>query len=125
MKWLHRDLITGPYLALCTSEADFHRAMKHCKVPREQWATWITDGADATTHQLTNPDGGRLCVVCIRAGEQHSGVQIAAMLVHEAVHVWQFHCQNIGEREPSSEFEAYSIQAISQRLMQAYADAQH
>jgi hypothetical protein len=43
------------------------------------------------------------------------------MLVHEAVHVWQFHCENIGEREPSIEFEAYSIQAVSQFLMEAYA----
>lgn len=123
MKWLNRDLVTGPYLVLCKTEREFHRVMRHCKVPLEQWVRWVSDTADATTHELTSPNGGHICVVCIRAGKEHTGVQIAAMLVHEAVHVWQNHCDRIGERNPSVEFEAYSIQAISQRLMQAYADS--
>lgn len=121
MKWLNRDLIVGPYLVLCTTEADFHRVMKHCKVPRGNWGPWVSDGADARTHELINPDGGHVAVVCIRVTGQEP-CQIAAMLVHEAVHVWQFHRDRIGERSPSMEFEAYSIQAISQRLFYAYAE---
>jgi len=37
--------------------------------------------------------------------------------------VWQEYSSRIGETNPSSEFEAYSIQAIAQRLMTAYADS--
>lgn len=122
MKWLNRDLIVGPYLGLATTEAEFHSALKHCKVPVEQWGSWISDGADATCHTMTNPLGEMVAVVCIRVKGQ-TGVQVAAMLVHEAVHVWQRWRGSIGEQEPSCEFEAYSIQAISQRLMQAYADS--
>jgi hypothetical protein len=122
-RWLNRDLITGPYLGLATTEAQFHKALRHCKVPRADWPKWVSDGADATTHHLTNPEGGLVCVVCIRTTEKQTGIQVAAMLVHEAVHVWQAHCERIGEHKPSDEFEAYSVQAVSQRLMQAYADA--
>ena len=45
-----------------------------------------------------------------------------ALLVHEAVHVWQAFCEDIGEKSPSDEFEAYSIQSISYELMTAYAN---
>jgi hypothetical protein len=122
LKWLNRDLIVGPYLGLALSQKDFEAALRHCKVPKTEWADFINAGADATMHTLTNPDGGMVCIVGIRPGPEHTGPQIAAMLVHEAVHVWQAWCDKIGEREPSSEFEAYSIQAISQRLMCAYAE---
>ena len=39
------------------------------------------------------------------------------MLLHEAVHIWQIVKRRMGEREPSVEFEAYSIQAIAQDLL--------
>lgn len=122
MRWLDRDLVVGPFLGLATSEAAFHRAMKHCKIPRQDWPKWVSDNADATMHTLQNPDGKMVCVVSIKACGQ-SPIQIAAILVHEAVHVFQEHCARIGEHHPSSEFEAYSIQSIAQRLMQAYADS--
>jgi hypothetical protein len=44
-------------------------------------------------------------------------IETAALLVHEAVHIWQFMLDVIGERVPSSEFQAYGIQAIAQELM--------
>lgn len=122
MKWLCRDLIVGPYLALATTEGAFHKAMKHCKLPFSERPKWVNDGADATTHHLTNPQGQMVCIVSLRVRDGITPIQIAALLVHESVHVWQQFCQSIGETNPSSEFEAYSIQAIAQCLMQAYAD---
>lgn len=121
-QWLNRDLIVGPYLVLVLCEKDFHQALKHLKVPRADWPQWVSGGADATTHVMTNEDGGMVCVVALGDCSSKEGVQVAALLVHEAVHVWQNWRESIGEKEPSSEFEAYSIQAISQRLMTAYSD---
>ena len=46
---------------------------------------------------------------------------IVGLLVHEAVHVFQFMAQHIGEEDPSWEFEAYSIQNISLELFRAYS----
>ena len=41
-------------------------------------------------------------------------------LVHEAVHVWQFICQHIGEQKPGIEMEAYGIEGITRGLIEAY-----
>lgn len=123
MNWLNRDLIVGPYLALCTAEVDFHKVLRHCAIPKMDWPEWIqTPQADATCHFLKNPKQELCAVVCLRLREGVEGLQVASLLVHEAVHVWQEFKEHIGEHSPSREFEAYSIQAISQRLMQAYAD---
>lgn len=121
--WLNRDLIVGPYLTLVLSEKECHKAFRLCRLPKDQWAPWIkTDTADATMHRLDNPSGNLVCIVAMRVRPGISGVQAASMLVHEAVHVWQCFRQRIGEESPSAEFEAYAIQAISQRLMSAYAE---
>ena len=121
MKWLTRELITGPYLCLCVSEAEFLKAMRHCRITRDV-PQWVSAGSNATTHTLETPDGGMAAIVCIQATDREAPIQVAALLVHEAVHVWQNWRESIGEHKPSSEFEAYGIQQIAQRLMQAYAD---
>lgn len=123
MKWLDRSLMTGPYLALVLNERDYQKAMSHFKVPHGERSPWITNAhSNATAHYLTHPDHGQAAVVAVRVREGVSGIQIAGLLVHEAVHVWQQFCENIGEAKPSPEFEAYSIQAIAQRLMASYAE---
>jgi hypothetical protein len=38
------------------------------------------------------------------------------------VHIWQAVRDIMGEKEPSSEFEAYSVQQISLELMWAYKE---
>jgi hypothetical protein len=118
--WLNRDLIVGPYLALATTDAEYQRAMNHMKVPRDKRPRWVTEGANATTHSWKNDSGEQCCIVAIECGEK-TPIQIAALLVHEAVHVKQEHFERIGETKPSIEFEAYTVQALSQRLMTAYA----
>ncbi|MGN5766262.1 hypothetical protein ACNQO6_18125 [Acinetobacter calcoaceticus] len=47
-------------------------------------------------------------------------IEVYGLLLHEAVHLWQQVRVLMGEREPSSEFEAYSIQAIAQDLFEMY-----
>lgn len=47
-------------------------------------------------------------------------IEVTGVLAHEAVHVFQGVADAIGEREPSAEFEAYSIQAIYQDLVWAW-----
>ncbi len=122
MKWLDRDLILGPYLMLATNEQEFRDAMRHMEQAWSDHDPWVNKGADATTWSFCNPKGERVCVVCLRNDKDRSPIEIAGVLVHEAVHVWQEYRDGVGETKPSSEFEAYSIQAIAQRLMTAYRD---
>lgn len=118
MKWLDRRIAApGPYLALCTTEKKYLKAVRHCKIKSP--GAWINAGADATTHIMNNPEGDSVCVVCINIGK-HSPVEIVGLLVHEAVHVWQEYARRIGEHAPASEQMAYGIQAIAQELLTEY-----
>lgn len=59
----------------------------------------------------------RTCLVTVAA---RPPLNTAALLVHEAAHVWQDICEGIGEARPSSEFEAYALQNIVEDLFTAY-----
>lgn len=121
-QWLNRGLVTGPYYTLCLDEKDFHREMRRMKLPRNVWPAFMgSDHADATAHILENPTGDLCVVVCLAGWASRKPIEVAGLLVHEAVHIWQEFCARIGENKPSAEFEAYSIQLLSQELMFEFA----
>ena len=66
--------------------------------------------------------GKRCCVVTIKDGleKTYTPLEISCLMMHEAVHVWQFFIEQIGEENPSPEFEAYSLQAITQELLHKF-----
>lgn len=125
MRWADRRLaVWSYYYGLCTDEKDYRRELKRMAIPKEKWPPFVLGASsDATCHFFEKGDGKLCAIVCIKVGEGRSGVEIAGLLVHEAIHIWQAHRENIGETSPSSEFEAYAVQCISQELMQAYADS--
>lgn len=120
-KWLdRRTAAPGPYLTLVRSDADYLRALRTLGVKSAN--DWIkTSHADATAHYLDNKDGQRCVIVAIRVTEKRTPIEIAGLLVHEAVHVVQDYFAWIGEHTPGSEQQAYAIQAVSQELMAEYA----
>jgi hypothetical protein len=123
VQWLARDLMRNPlYVGLCTSEEAFQAELKRLKLPREDWPVWMRSKfADATAHYLEHgKTRRRLAIVCLRRRPGIKRVEIYGLLVHEAVHVWQWIKEELGEDRPSKEFEAYSIQGIAQNLMAAY-----
>lgn len=96
--------------------------LKRMKLPQHMWPPFLsTDHSNATTHWFEAPAGHKpAAIVCM---PERKGIEIEqyySMLVHEAVHIFQSVCEYIGESGPSAEFEAYSIQAISQELMYAW-----
>lgn len=120
-KWLDRRIAApGPYLALVLSQAEFDAAMRHLSVP--VGASYLRGShAHATTHYLEHPGRGTAAVVALGPTGERSPIEIAGLLVHEAVHVWQCYCSAIGEGRPGDEQEAYAVQAIAQELMAEYA----
>lgn len=115
-RWLDRRVAApGPYLTLCLTEAEFHDALRRLKL--HERPTFVRPSADATTHYLTKDNREQACIVCLRGWEKRDSIEIAGLLVHEAVHVWQVYCERIGEEQPGVEQEAYAIQAIAQELM--------
>lgn len=77
--------------------------------------------SDATAHffEIVG-EKKKAVVVCISVTDGRSVAQVHSLLVHEAVHIWQNTREIYGERNPSSELEAYAIQSLSQRLMEEY-----
>lgn len=120
VKWLDRRVAApGPYLCLVLNQAECDAAMKACGQPSTPYLSTLR--ADATTHLLCNAKGESVAIVALGDTSGRSGIEIAGLLVHEAVHVWQEHCANIGERRCGIEQEAYGIQGIAQELMAEYA----
>jgi hypothetical protein len=120
-RWLDRRIAApGPYLTLCLTEEEYAQAMAHLRI--KSFAPWIsTPQARATMHPVNTPSGDLCCVVCLSDYAGRDPVELAGILVHEAVHIWQEYCDWYGENKPGSEQEAYAIQAISQELMAEFA----
>ena len=120
-RWLDRRIAApGPYLTLCTSEPEYLSALNDIGAhPVDDWIK--TDHADATVHFAENTDGGLAAIVCVRVAKDRTAIEVAGLLVHESVHVWQRYCERIGERSPAAEQEAYGIQSIAQELLAEYA----
>lgn len=117
LNWLDRNLIKSPvFYALATSEAILEKELKRLKFKGD---CGVTKGAGATTNFLTNTDGEVVALVCLFE-HSHDKLQIYALLVHEAVHIFQEIRKSLSESDPSSEFEAYSIQSICQNLFYEY-----
>ena len=121
-EWLDRSLITGPFVCLCITEAQFHQVLKGLGIPKADYPAFLCSGtADASCHFVQNrKDKSTASIVTLRNAPKISKIQKYALLVHEAVHIWQEYRHGIGEKSPSAEFEAYSVQAISQKLMLAF-----
>ena len=83
--------------------------------------TFLSAGADA---QVDYYDNGKYCIVQIGESGERTLPENHALLLHEAVHVWQRVKALMGEKEPSKEFEAYSIQRIALDLFNMYEESE-
>lgn len=66
-------------------------------------------------------------IVLIVVGKQAKDVsmaQVIGIIAHECQHAWRYIREAIGEAEPSSEFEAYVLQALVQVCVRAHAERQ-
>lgn len=123
--YLNRTLVISPYhIGLCVTEKAFQAEMRRLRVPRKNWPEWIGGTrSDATAHFFESDEQRLLAIVCIRPDKKLSREQTYALLAHEAVHVWQAIKEEIHEKTPSDEFEAWSIQSICLELFEGYLSA--
>lgn len=126
LTWCARDAFLLPlcYTA-CFSEKAFQREMRRLRVPANAQPPFVMASANASTHFFEKSDGSVAAIVCMDTGTDAEPIQVACLLVHEAVHIWQEAMRLIGEDKPSAEFEAYTIQTISQELMYLYAEGKN
>jgi hypothetical protein len=112
--WCNNGWIPYCY-GFCPDETAWKRETKRLGVPHLKYPT-----ADAMCHHLeATTDQGRCTIVTV-GHMKRPAANVVTLLVHEAMHVWREMRDTIGEKEPSSEFEAYSVQNIAFNLIQAY-----
>lgn len=116
-----RALVVCPIrYALCVSRKQYRATLKHFGLlDAADPAAWVNDGKGASTHHFDN----RVSIVCVADWKGREMSQIAGLLVHEAVHIWQEVRATLGEDRPSMEFEAYAIQGIAQELIEMFEQA--
>lgn len=120
LRWLDRETVRAPYMALCLSEKAFQDAARHCHVSVSP-GEWLDLNRNTAVTHTWEAKGKLICVVCVHPDAQKADpIEVASSLVHEAVHVFQRMCDSIGEDKPSREFEAYSIERIAERLMREF-----
>lgn len=124
--WLDRCAVELAYCyRLCVTEKDFQAEMKRLKLPKKDWPKFIkTSHASATIHFFESSDGNLCAICCLHkdAAKTKTPAQIYGLLVHEAMHLWRACKENIGETDPSLEFEAYAMQRISQNLIHSWME---
>lgn len=119
-KWLDRRVSKpGPYLTLCLSEEELRAASRGLT---DEALPFPMLGALCST--FCKKHTNELCaIVSVSERNQRIGnaIEMAGLLIHEAVHVWQAYAEHMGETNPGDEQEAYAIQGISQELLAEYA----
>jgi len=115
-------MIQSPYcIGLRQSEKVFNREMDRLEVPPGQRPDWVKPGFPATAHFFEKRSSCDMAaIVCLDVKRKEDPNRIVGLIIHEAVHVWRYIREEIGEKNPSAEFEAYAVQTISQRLITAY-----
>jgi hypothetical protein len=103
---------------LCLSEWDYLATLARIK-PIDDERVFLAKGDTACTQTVHIKGGGIRVIVCYRPSKK-SIEEIHGDLVHEAVHVWQEIRSHMGESEPGTEQEAYSIEKIATNLFLSY-----
>lgn len=121
--WCDRALVRSPlYVGLCLSHKDFHKELKGLGIPKAGWPDFNKTARASATTWFFSHQGKEIALVCVGSTKGRTKHQVYGLLVHEAVHIWQDIKKLIGEDSPSKEFEAYSVQWISQELMHGYEE---
>lgn len=120
-RWLNRYLLELPFFyALATSERTFKGLLRHLGIPKKDWPDFTKNPwSDASVFWFER-DHKQTAVITIKRRDGLDDSQVKALLVHEAIHLWQEARARIGETSPSPEFEAYAVQGISQALFFEY-----
>jgi hypothetical protein len=112
--WCERYWFPYHY-GFCPNEAAWKREMKRMGCPHVGYPT-----QDAACTHMESKATKNQCTLVTVAHVKRPAIVVISLLVHEAMHVWRAIREDIGETYPSSEFEAYSLQNISQNLIAAY-----
>lgn len=116
--WLDRGWLPG-YVGFCPSKKAWDWELKRLGLDPAPYST-----SDASCHTMRNKEN-KLCVL-ITVGDhidkKTDNFGIIGLITHECMHAWRRLREDIGESEPSMEFEAYAMQYLVQTCCLIYSD---
>lgn len=114
--WIELGFLPA-HVGFCPSKKAWKCTFKELKQKPHEWPR-----SDGSCTRIYNDLGHPVILITIsgKAAKRVTGVQIVGIVAHEAMHAWRFIRDHIGESEPSFEFEAYVIQAITMGLLTGY-----
>ena len=117
-KWLDRTLIIGPDTTLCLGYEEYVAllSVKGRTPPGRIAPRWRSVGRC----EVIDGPKGLICIIVIQDFIGRGLAEVIGVLNHEASHAMEQYYDDIGERRPSSEFRAYSYQAMSQNLIEEF-----
>ena len=115
LKWLDRQAFFLPiYYTVASSQKILDAELKRMKFDGR--LPGVNEDAGATTNFILNPEGETAAIVGLFEYKKYATEQVYSLLAHEAVHIFQAAMDHLGEKTPSSEFMAWTIQTIAQNL---------
>lgn len=121
-RYLERALMFSKvWYCLVLSEREYHAELRRLKIARGDGGPFLPDGHHGAEVTWISFEG-RICGI-VKIDPAHClkllPCQVYAMLVHEAVHLWQRHAKEIGS-DNAGEEEAYAIQRYAQALIHEF-----
>jgi hypothetical protein len=120
IRWLDRDIVIGPYLTLTLTQEETIAAYKHL-APKEFNPETSIKYSAGVTYSFYRDDKLAI-IVALDNWAKRDLPSIIGLIIHEASHVIDIFMETIGETTPSSEFKAYSIQNVSQILIEEFLE---
>jgi hypothetical protein len=114
-RWVELGVFPG-FVGFVPDKDSWDKTVKNLGNPTESYPT--TDGR--CTQFVKGQETTILITVADGAEKNRSLSQVVGIIAHEATHAWQMIKDNIGERNPGHETEAYFIQCVTQTCFHAF-----
>lgn len=111
VRYIH-PMMFPVHIGYTASEDEYRKEMKRLGVKDAPPFAELS----AATHTYSKGDSLTI-IVCYRESEDRTPAQVASLIAHEAVHVWQQIMKHIGCSNAGQEIEAYGIQYITQCIL--------
>lgn len=116
--WKDGTILKLPYIAVACNEKQWKAIIKSLGWPTDE-VGWCADRAGTVSR--AESDTNELALL-VQINMAQTDENLLRTCVHESVHVWQAYKEYIHEREPSKEFEAYSVEGIFKIIYRAVSD---
>lgn len=105
-------------LVMCLNEKAWNKLMKQMGLKPKEYPYPSNDGS-ITSFEIPNGYDTYVMVISERAEKLHP-IQVIGIITHEVVHMVQGLMRTIGEKEPSTEFQAYATGSITQAAIDTF-----